>query len=229
MEPTLYLTVRKTGLNHFFPLFQHGVIIKTMVGGNIQELLSLYLQLNPEYVESRIQTVFLDGKAVDNLGEAVVRDGSSLALSAAMPGLVGATLRRGGAFASLRRAITFSQGGEMISQIEGRIILKLFNLLVPELGPPFLAKGIWLKGEVLNQFLGSLKKDFWEGCREVVKNGQKVQVPFKLPDLMFEKDALVLLTVTSLPDGRDIKRWFKEVKGKRSDKNQAEINGLAMK
>ncbi len=31
--------------------------------------------------------LFLDGKAVDNLGEAMVRDGSILALSAAMPGV----------------------------------------------------------------------------------------------------------------------------------------------
>jgi hypothetical protein len=199
MEQTLNLTLKKSGLHHFSPLFQQGIILKTLVGGNIKDLLSLQLEMTPEYVEKRIQTIFLDGKAVDNLEEAVVRDGSSLALSAAMPGLVGATLRRGGAFASLRRAITFSQSGETISQKEGRITLKLFNLLVPELGPPLLAKGIWLKGEFLNQFLGSLKKEFWEDCREVVKNGEKDQAPFNLPDLMFEKDALVLLSVTFLP------------------------------
>ena len=175
MEQTLNLTLKKSALHYFFPLFQQGVIIKTQVGGNIKDLLSLHLEIPPDYLENRIQTIFLDGKAVDNLGEAMVRDGSTLALSAAMPGLVGATLRRGGAFASLRRAITFSEGGEVIPQKEGRIVLKLFNLLVPELGPPLLAKGIWLKGEDLNRFLGGLKKDFWDECREVVKNGQKIK------------------------------------------------------
>jgi hypothetical protein len=197
MEQTLTLTVKERGFHYFFPLFQQGVSIKTLAGGNIKELLSHYLELSPEYIENRIQTIFLDGKAVDDLGEAVVRDGSILALSAAMPGLVGATLRRGGAFASLRRSITFSKSGEAIRQQEGQIVLKLFNLLVPELGPCLLAKGIWMKGEDLNRFLGGLKKDFWDDCREVVLNGRKIEVPSALPDLAFKNDVPVLLKVSS--------------------------------
>ncbi|MHB8842803.1 MAG: hypothetical protein ACYC56_13635 [Candidatus Aquicultor sp.] len=199
MEQTLYLTINKSALYHFFPLFQQGVIIKTQVGGNIKDLLTLHLEIPHDYLENRIQTIFLDGKAVDNLGEAMVRDGSTLALSAAMPGLVGATLRRGGAFASLRRSITFSEGGEVIPQKEGRIILKLFNLLVPELGPPLLAKGIWLKGENLNRFLEGLPDDFGDECRETAKNDQKIKASPGLPPLRFENGALVLLKVTSLP------------------------------
>jgi hypothetical protein len=199
MEQTLYLSLKKNGLHHFFPLFQQGVIITTQVGVNIQDLLSLQLEILPEYVENRIQTIFLDGEAVDDLGEAVVRDGSTVALSAAMPGLVGATLRRGGAFASLRQSITFSQGGEAIPQKKGRIVLKLFNLLVSELGPPLLAQGVWLKGGELNRFLGGLTKDFWDECREVVMNGIKIDVHSDMSTLRFEKDGLVLLKVTSIP------------------------------
>ncbi|MBI4763282.1 MAG: hypothetical protein HY787_01580 [Deltaproteobacteria bacterium] len=195
MEQTLNLTVKKSSLPYFFPLFQQGIIIKTLVGGNIQDFLSLQLEIPLDYLENRIQTIFLDGKAVDNLGEAVVRDGSTLALSAAMPGLVGATLRRGGAFASLRQAITFSRVDEVSPQKEGWIILKLFNLLVSELGPRLLSKGIWLKGEDLNRFLGGLKKDFWAGCRAVVKNGKRIDAPFELSTLMVEKDALFFLKV----------------------------------
>ncbi len=141
MEQTLTLTLQKQDLFHFFPLFQQGVIIKTLVGRNINDLLSIDLEITPEYLDKRIQTIFLDGKAVDNLAEAIIRDGSTLALSAAMPGLVGATLRRGGAFASLRRSITFSENGEAIPQKEGQVVLKLFNLLVPEMGPLCWPKG----------------------------------------------------------------------------------------
>ena len=83
MEQTLYLSLKKNGLHHFFPLFQQGVIITTLVGGNIKDLLSLQLEIPPDYVENRIQTIFLDGKAVDDLGETMIRDGSTLALSAA--------------------------------------------------------------------------------------------------------------------------------------------------
>jgi hypothetical protein len=196
MEQTLNLTVSKSGLHYFFPLFQQGIFIKTLVGRNIQDFLSLQLEISPDYLKNRIQTIFLDGKAVDNPGEAVVREGSTLALSAAMPGLVGATLRRGGAFASLRQAITFSQGSEVSPQKEGWVILKLFNLLVPEVAPPLLARGFWLKGKDLNQFLGGLKKNFWEGSRGVVRNGEKIEAPFDQPDLSFEKDALVFLQIT---------------------------------
>jgi hypothetical protein len=196
MEQTLNLTLKEGSLYYFFPLFQQGVILKTWVGRNLKDLLSSLLEVTSQYMENRIQTIFLDGKAVDNLEEVVVRDGSTLALSAAMPGLVGATLRRGGAFASLRRAITFSEGGEAIPQKEGRIVLKLFNMLVPELGPHLLAKGVWLKGEDLNQFFGGLKKDFWDGCREVAKDGRKIKAALGTSDLSFEKDALIFLQIT---------------------------------
>ena len=95
-------------------------------------------------------------------------------------------------------AITFSEGSQAIPQKEGRIVLKLFNLLVPELGPRLLAKGIWLMGEDLNRFLGGLKKDFWDECREAVKNGQKIIIPSDVSDHPFTNDDLVLLKVTSL-------------------------------
>ena len=57
----------------------------------------------------KIQSIMLDGKPVDDIGSAMIHDGSVLALSAAMPGLVGATLRRGGAYASFRSAITYHE------------------------------------------------------------------------------------------------------------------------
>lgn len=198
MEQTLYLSVKKNVLQHLFPLFQQGVIIVTPVGETIEDLL-LNLGIPPEYVENRIQTIFLDGEAVDDLGEAVVQDGSTVALSAAMPGLVGATLRRGGVFAPLRQSITFVPGGETILQQEGRIVLKLFNLLVPELGPHLLAQGARLKGEELNRFLGEMPKDFWDACQEVVMNGLNIDVHSDMSALRFEKNGLVLLKVTSIP------------------------------
>ena len=199
MEQTLLLALKENSLHFFFPLFQQGVIIKTPLGRNVKDLLSLHLEIPPEYVRDRIQTIFLDGKAVDDLEKTAVRDGSTLALSAAMPGLVGATLRKGGFFSSLRQAITFSGSTETIPQQEGRIILKLFNMLVPELGPHFLAKGIWLEGKDLNRFLEGLEKNFWEGCREISKNNQQIYLPFDRKELYFENDRLVFFKVKVIP------------------------------
>jgi hypothetical protein len=163
MEKTLQLKVRKSLLPFFLPIFQKGVIIKTQAGESIRDLFLNSLEISDEYMEKRIQTVFLNGKAVDNLAATVIPDGSTLALSAAMPGLVGATLRRGGAFASLRQAITLKSGNEPVLKKEGFVILKLFNLLVSELGPPLLARGVWVKGEELKSLLETLKSALAEG------------------------------------------------------------------
>jgi hypothetical protein len=174
MEKTLSLTLRPDSLKTFYPLFQQGVIIKTLVGCSIKDLLFRHLGITPEYLETRIQTLFLNGKAVDNPDKAFVRDGSTLALSGAMPGLVGATLRRGGTYASLRQAITLSEGEGAVPQKEGRVTLKLFNLLVPELGPLLMAKGFWIKGEDLDQCVKNQQGEFWAHWSPVLLEGKEV-------------------------------------------------------
>jgi len=176
MEKALSLILKPGLLNLFFIFFQQGVIIKTTVGCSIKTWLFQYMGITPEYVASRIQTVFLDGKAVDDIEATAIRDGSNLSLSGALPGLVGATLRRGGFFASLRSSITHSVDDKMPPQKGGWVTVKLFNLLIPELGPLFLAKGFWIKGEALEKFLKSQKEDFWSGCPAAHLNGNDIDL-----------------------------------------------------
>ncbi|MGC1404849.1 MAG: hypothetical protein WA974_18225, partial [Thermodesulfobacteriota bacterium] len=141
---------------------------------SIKDLLSRDLGITAEYMESRIQTVFLNGKAVDDLDSAILHDGSTLALSGALPGLVGATLRRKGTYASLRRAITLSEEKGPVPQKQGRVVVKLFNLLVPELGPHLLAQGVWISGKDLDQFLKEQDERFWSGLRGAEVDGRPV-------------------------------------------------------
>ncbi len=176
MGKSLSLTLKPDLLYLFSPLLQQGVIIKTEVGCSIKDLLSRDLGITAEYMESRIQTVFLDGKAVDDLDSAIIHDGSALALSGALPGLVGATLRRKGTYASLRQAITLSEEKATVPQKEGRVVVKLFNLLVPELGLLLLAQGFWINGEELEQFLGERDEKFWSGCKTVQVDSRKTDV-----------------------------------------------------
>ncbi|HEX9290245.1 MAG TPA: hypothetical protein VF904_12040, partial [Anaeromyxobacteraceae bacterium] len=80
-------------------------------------------------------------------------DGSLLALSAAMPGLVGATLRRSGPYAVMRAAITRTADRTPQEARGGTIVirLKLFNLLLEEMGPVLLERGMVLdRGDVLD-------------------------------------------------------------------------------
>lgn len=122
-----------------------GILLPLESPCSIQDFLCEKLGLAPEYVENRITTVFLDGKVVDDLEQAMLRNGSKLALSAAMPGLAGASLRRNGAYAALRQSI--SQPWPSSDEEEGGFIqVKLFNLLIAELGP-LLRKKMESSGE----------------------------------------------------------------------------------
>lgn len=109
------------------------------------------LALTPEYVRERITTVFLDGQVVDVLEDAMLRQGSRLALSAAMPGLVGATLRRSGPYAAMRAEITRTREHELEARTGAPAVihLKLFNMLIDDIGPVLLERGVLLERDAV--------------------------------------------------------------------------------
>jgi hypothetical protein len=172
----LHLTVNSQIVPFFFPVLQKGFMQKIQVGCSLKELLSAGFGLSAEYIENRIQTIFLNGKPVDDMDTAIVRDGSSLALSSAMPGVLGATLRRGGYYSRMRSQITHVEEAESPQRAEGQIIVKLFNLTVRELGPMFFERGIWIDAEDLKDFFKSQSRDFWRGCVETAIDGRNVDM-----------------------------------------------------
>lgn len=128
---------------------------------SIEDFLVRQLGLAKDLVENRISTIFLNGCCVDHIETAVIEDGSVLALSAALPGLAGASLRRGGYYACLRESITRSEEIFNGRMHEGVIAVKLFNLLIGELGPVFLKKGIIMFRPDIAAFFRGCKQDFW--------------------------------------------------------------------
>lgn len=193
---SLYLCMERKCLVNFFTLLQRGFGLKTRVGISVKTALTQEFGLDAELLE-KIQTVFLDGKAVDDLESSIIRDGSVLALSAAMPGLVGATLRRGSFYAAMRSHITSAGTLDMTGPKEGRVTLKLFNLLIKELGPILLEKGILVEKNALQGFLANQPRDFWMCCKEACINGR--QVEFEMTPKMEWPDAddLICLEVKS--------------------------------
>jgi hypothetical protein len=155
----------------FVELLQNGFVLECQVGVNIRSLLCEELGLSDHYVSERISTIFLDGNCVDNIGSAIVKEGSTLALSAAMPGLAGATLRRGGAYGSMRSSITHRENDPGRKEI-GLCSIKLFNLLIPELGPVFLLRGILIKPANLENFLRKKPEEFWRQCHQLLFEGK---------------------------------------------------------
>ena len=147
----------------FFPLLQKGFVLDVPLGRPIRSLLRDELGVPDEYMEARIQTVFLDGKPVDNIDTALVRDGSTLALAPAMPGLMGAMLRRGGHLAAMRSGITHRDDTASQGIGEGRIIVKLFGMTLQELGPQLLARGIGVDAADLAKVIRGMPEDCRDG------------------------------------------------------------------
>lgn len=167
----LQLTIQPSLIRQFSGILQQGFAFRTRVGINIDAFLCDDLGLDRQYVKEKISTIFLDGKAVDSPETALLRDGSTLALSSAMPGLAGATLRRGGLYASLRSAITYRENAGNTAIKEGIITVKLFNLLINELGPLFLKNGIIIESFELLNFFARQGTDFRQGIDRILLDG----------------------------------------------------------
>jgi|GEM_PF-397321 len=165
--PTLGLTVPAERVACFFPLLQRGVGVRVRLGIPVGVFLREGLGLSDATIEARIQTVFLDGRPVDDIEEALLCEGSTLALAPAMPGLMGAMLRRGGYYAPMRSGITHRGGtlpqGAGEGEGEGFIIVKLFGAALRELGPALLARGVAVDGGPLASLLESLPEDCRRG------------------------------------------------------------------
>ncbi len=107
-------------------------------------------------MESRIQTVFLNGRAVDDIETVMIANGDTLALSAAMPGLVGASFRRAGRYSVFRDNVSFHDGEPQVGQGAGLVTVKLFNLIVSEIGPTLLQQGVRISAKMLAEVIGAL-------------------------------------------------------------------------
>ena len=151
------------------PLFQKGVIVEVETGGSVKSLLCDQWGIPLDYVADRISTLFLNGQPVDDIDTARVHEGDVLALSSAMPGLVGAMMRRGGIITPLRSSISYRERGGIVDSKRGRITVKLFNLLVKDLGRRLLEIGFRAEAE-------ELKTLFPERVDAAMENGELVRV-----------------------------------------------------
>ncbi len=175
-ETRLCLVIDENQLHNLFLILQFGFALRIQVGCSLKTFLMEEIGLSPEFIEDKIQTVFLDGQPVDDLDSAIVRNGSSLALSSAMPGLVGAAMRRGGFYGALRSSITYKEKGEPDMVHEGTVQIKLYNLLMKELGALFLMKGIYLSSSDLAGFLSNQPESFWMACKGVSLDDEPLSV-----------------------------------------------------
>lgn len=186
-------------IRHLFLLMQNGFSLKIPAMCSLKAFLTERMGLNPDYVEEKIQTIFLDGRPVDDLDAAIVGDGSSLALSGAMPGLVGAAMRRGGFYGQLRSAITYRPSGASDTAGVGTVHVKIFNVLMHDLGPDLLRKGIYVPSKDLAVFLSRQPEEFWAGCTVMTLDGEAVSRDLLFKDPTLSRHELTHLSVQTRP------------------------------
>lgn len=171
----LCMVVRDDLVPMFFRLLSQGVVIFIQAGSSIKELLCGQLSIQEEYLNERIKTIFLNSKAVDDVDSTIVENESTLALSGPMPGLAGATFRRGGFFSGMRSQISYVKTLSNAPKGTGKICLKLFNLVVKELGPTFLQRGVWLERKQIQDFISENADQLTNGCISAKLDGQDIE------------------------------------------------------
>jgi hypothetical protein len=174
LEITLALS--GTTVSRILPLLGEGIWLRGTDGETVEDFLVKTVGISPVYLKERVQTVFLNGRALDDFNTARVTEGATLALSAAMPGLAGAVLRRGGVYAPMHRPI--SQEVQSPTAVSGEIfvVLKLFNMIASELGPELLKKGVLVPAFRLKDFIERQGPWGWDACLSAEAAGQPVNV-----------------------------------------------------
>ena len=195
----LTLMVNARVLPLFFQLLGHGFYVNVQTGCSVKELLCNQLGIHEDYLEQRIKSIFLNGKVVDDVKSAIVPEDATMALSGAMPGLVGAILRSGGFYAPMRSQISHAENKPVSQLKKGNITLKLWNLVVKELGLTFLQRGIWLKSEEVRSFIERHGEELKTGCTSAEFKGKSLAIN-RLQDITWNAD-LVFLQVNSSKTG----------------------------
>jgi len=178
------LTVEESLLPAFCVLTGTGFAVRVAHGGSLRELLCGRLGIDPDYLRDRIQTMFLNGRAVADPDTAVVAAGSTIALSAAMPGIAGAMLRKGRFRALARSRPSRSMpDSRPASNDEGDVVVKLFNLLQQEIGGELLAQGIRIPGRAFGDLLHRRPESLRSGVLAAEVDGRPVD-----PQVLFDTD-----------------------------------------
>ena len=172
----IHISIDQNRASSFFYFIEKGVKKEIIVGQSIRAMLSDQLNISEDYIDNRIKTLFLDGSAVGDINSTIINNGATLAISAAMPGLAGATFRRLENTESSLDTIAENKGDVQTNQEKGIITIKFFNLVLRELGPAFLKSGVLIPNDELTKFISKQPEEFLQACRSVKINGHTSKI-----------------------------------------------------
>lgn len=138
--PHITLQVFENDRVFFATLLQSGAEYIAVQGQSLGDFITSLPEFSWDYIESSVQTIFLDGMPADDIkAKTFTKPCHTLALSAAMPGLVGAILKRNSLHVSLRTTTVDDSVAEVGTPTT--IKLKIFNSIAQEKGPQILHGG----------------------------------------------------------------------------------------
>lgn len=138
-------------IERFAAVLQAGFYRQAVQGQTLFSFLSSLPGFSEDYIANRLQTIFLNGDSVDDIELAFSGNTSTLALSAAMPGLAGSLFRKCSPLTALRKTAVQEElslsGSTVVLQV------KLFNVIAVEKGGGLLAEGVVMNRDDLLSFL----------------------------------------------------------------------------
>ena len=144
--PHFQLTVAHDALILFTTVLQSGIELKSSTGIPMGRFLSELPGFTADYIGDVVQTIFLNGTAIDDLTTPFEGYNPTLALSAAMPGLAGAIFRKNSFHSALRTDT--KKTGPVTNQLRDlTITLKLFNSIAQERGIELLKRSVCIKAK----------------------------------------------------------------------------------
>jgi hypothetical protein len=188
-----------SALPWFNELLQRGFYLINPGGISIEEFLTKEMGLSREYIGHKISTILLDGKVVNDIESAIIKRGSVLALSSAMPGFVGVNLRSGGMPQPPNESCTSREISIPDNMDNGVFCVKLFNLPMLELGSSFFRRGILLRSACIEEFLSTQPDAFWKDCTKILLNNKKID-PSSLDEINLSSSYEWLRLLIHLPD-----------------------------
>ena len=125
-------------------LLQKGAFFERPDTVTVSGFIAQLLGIAPEKVTDTVKTVLLDNKVVDDPNRRIM-DGTTLVLSGAMPGLVGAMLRSGSPYEAMRSTITDSCDNRTRTRKTDMVRIKFLNTVLRDNKERIVHHGFWIE------------------------------------------------------------------------------------
>lgn len=169
--PELSCRVSEQSLGRLVTVLQSGFSCQARDGDLFLNFLLSLPGFTKEYLANDVGTVFLNGDAIDDMETPLNGKSATIALSAAMPGLCGAILKKGSPHAALRQKPVASKTAATGAPLMVRV--KLFNTIALERGPDLFKDGVNLRSADLLAFL-SLRPSLVNEMQELELSGTSI-------------------------------------------------------